>query len=80
MYKTKDKLIEAIYKAMPYADQIKDLDLTKSENHIYFTWRENRFKVSLDGYVGTIHGCMEHGCDLSILFAKLLKIEWVKTL
>lgn len=75
-----EKTIEIINKAIPYNTQITDYDFSRS-GYIYFTWRSNRIKVTIDGlHVGTIHGQMEHGCDLSILLYKLLKIEYTNQL
>ena len=70
-----DVLMELIIKAMPYSDQIKEIDLT-GESIVYFTWRDDKFKISgITGsiFVCTIHGICGHGDNISIILEALLK-------
>lgn len=71
---TKDKVVELIYAAMPYSDQITDLDTTE-ENHVRFNWRGVRFEVTCDLHVHTIEGIMAVSGNLAILLQCLLRIK-----
>ena len=42
---SKDYLTELIFRAMPYAEQIKEWNTTE-EKAVYFTWRDQEFKVT----------------------------------
>jgi hypothetical protein len=73
----KQKLLELIYSSIPYSSQIKDLDLIKSDNAVYFTWRGDRFKVSTGMFVEQIHGDISAGSNLSILLESLIKRSYI---
>lgn len=68
MYKTKEQLLMALIRCLPYPEQIKDLDMTSSEDEVMFNWRGmNKACVSLDGRVGVINNSVEtigHDCML----------------
>jgi hypothetical protein len=73
MIPSKEKGIELMYRSIPYANQIKDIDLSK-DNSIYFTWRGTRFKIELQFCsVMTIDGCIAAGSNDAILMSQLLK-------
>ena len=74
-----DVLMELIIKAMPYSEQIKEIELTK-EGVVYFTWRDDKFKVSGETgsiFVCTIHGICGHGDNISIILEALLKKQYI---
>lgn len=55
MFKTKEELLEWVYKVLPYSNQICELD-SSQDNSIYFTWRYHRWKIFLTGEVYEIEG------------------------
>lgn len=73
---SKDKLIELLYKILPYSNQITNLDSTSESEAIRFEWRENKIRLSLSGSCEEINnGCLI-GTDLCILLKQLLKITY----
>lgn len=73
MFDTKEALVSAIYKCLPYSNQITNLDFTSVETAVYFTWRGNDFRVSLSGHSEEVQGSILTGSDLCLLFNELLK-------
>lgn len=78
---TKDELVSLIKAAIPYPDQITDWDVSREEDAVRFTWRGDRFRVTLRG-VG-VDQCdppgFLKGSNLATLLGRLLKLEWEKS-
>lgn len=68
---TNDELVMLVVFALPYPDQIKDLDTTKL-NAIYFSWRGDRFRVTADLHADTVEGSLLVGNSISIVLRALL--------
>ncbi len=47
LIETKGKAIELLNKALPYPEQMIDIDLEKDRS-VYFTWRSQRYKLELE--------------------------------
>lgn len=72
---TKGKGIELLNRALPYPEQMKNIDLDK-ENAIYFDWRSQRYKLDLQFCrVERSNGCILEGDDSSILMTQCLKAQ-----
>ncbi len=63
--------METVLKSLPYADQIRDIDMSK-DDEIRFTWRGARYKVADDLFVEEVGNGVLIGSDLSILMRALL--------
>lgn len=73
---TKGEAIQLLYNALPYSNQIKDLDVDPPRA-IYFTWRSARYKYEYDWLrVNKVEGCILSGDDCSILLSELLAREY----
>ena len=80
MYKTKEELMTAVIKCLPYSEQITDLDFTSQKEAIYLTWRrDNRFKISLSGFVEQVSddGNLLTVSDVCILLRELIKRQHI---
>lgn len=69
----KGKGIELLYRALPYPEQMINIDLDK-ENAIYFDWRSARYKLDLQFCI--IYKSTKfilEGNDASILMTQCLK-------
>ena len=52
MFNTKEELLMAVLKSLPYSDQITELDFSSEEKAIRLVWRKsNKFRISLSGGV-----------------------------
>jgi hypothetical protein len=72
---TKGKGIELLNRALPYPEQMKNIDLDK-ENAIYFDWRSQRYKLDLQFCrVQRSNGYILEGDDSSILMTQCLKSQ-----
>jgi hypothetical protein len=72
---TKGKGIELLNRALPYPEQMKNIDLDK-ENSIYFDWRSQRYKFDLQFCrVEKSNGCILESDDTSILMTQCLKAQ-----
>jgi hypothetical protein len=72
---TKGKGIELLNRALPYPEQMKNIDLDK-EDAIYFTWRSSRYKLDLCYCrIDMVNGCLLEGNDASILMTQVLKAQ-----
>lgn len=72
---TKGKGIELLNRALPYPEQMKNIDLDK-ENAIYFDWRSQRYKLDLQFCrIDIINGQFLEGDDCSILMTQCLKSQ-----
>lgn len=70
---TKDLLTELIVKALPYPEQIKNLNTTYSADSIRFEWRGNTFKVDTSFYCSELEGELLMGTDKTMLLERLIK-------
>lgn len=74
MFKTKEELLTAVLKSLPYSDQITDLDFSTEETAIRLIWRKsNKFRIDINGGVEEVGNGVLIGSDISILFRELLK-------
>lgn len=74
MFQTKEKAIEAIVKALPYPEQIKDWDLASEKDSLYFSWRSNRLKFNLTHTrIDEVNGNLLVGSNLAMLMTELIK-------
>ena len=71
----KDNVVELVYATIPYAEQITDLNTEEDDDAIRFTWRGDRFKVSVDLCVHEIEGSMISSNNASTLLKALLKLK-----
>ena len=63
-----------IIKALPYADQMKDLDFISEPDVIRFTWRGERFRIDSNLNVETCNtGGFLEGSNIAIILEALLK-------
>ena len=69
---TNDKIVETVYGALPYPEQIKNLN-TSYDSSIRFDWRCNTYKVSESLFVEQIVGCMAERSDKAILMQKVIQ-------
>lgn len=75
---TKDQVIQAIVKGMPYPDQIKDWDTTQHEQ-VRFSWRNSgRFRVSCNGMVEEVGDGVLISSDITIFIEASIKRHLVK--
>ncbi len=75
LIETKGKGIELLNKALPYPQQMTNIDLDTKDS-IYFNWRDSRYK--LDFYscrVDMVNGCLLEGTDAAILMTQCLKAQ-----
>lgn len=72
----KESLVEIIYRALPYSNQIESLDLSE-DGAIRFRWRGNKFRISQHSLlVEEIGDGVLMGSDISILLEKLIILAW----
>jgi hypothetical protein len=70
----KGQLIEAILLAVPYPQQTTEWDIASEEGAIRFSWRGDRFRVSLNGLlVETVRGGILAGDNPAILMESLVR-------
>lgn len=69
---THSKIIELLIKALPYPDQIKDIDISSESGAVRFTWRGNRFRVDGELYTNEANEGFLIGSDLAILLRQCL--------
>jgi hypothetical protein len=77
---TKDQLVQVVIKVLPYAEQMRDLDLFREMEAIRFTWRGDRFRVSLSGFTETVDNGMLVGGNRAILMQALVQRGLVQLL
>ena len=76
MKTTKEKMVEAVYKKLPYSTQISNLNLSL-DGQIRFDWRGNSFRVGTDPVmVEEIKGPILRSSDLALLLETLIKQEF----
>lgn len=72
---TKGKAMELLYRAIPYPEQIRNIDLDK-EKTIYFDWRSVRYKLYLEYCrVERVNGHFLEGDGCSILMTQCLRTQ-----
>ena len=72
---TKGKAIELLNIALPYPEQMKDIDLDK-DGAIYFTWRNSMYKLDmLYCRCDEVDGAFLKGTDAAILMTQCLKAQ-----
>ncbi len=72
MFETKEEIIEVLYNAIPYSNQIKKLDISSEEDAIRFEWRGTRYRVSVRGGVEEIGNGVLTSSDSALLVETLL--------
>ena len=76
---TKDGLLEVVTVAVPYSSQLRAWNTQSEEDAVRFTWRGNRYRVSLPSLmVDECDGRMLSGSDIAILMEALLKMAYVR--
>jgi hypothetical protein len=72
---TKDQAITAIVRGLPHPYHISDLDTTSEENAVRFTWRRDRFRLSLAGRpsVEEVDDGFLSGSNIAILMEALIQ-------
>lgn len=70
---TQAQIIELLISALPYPDQIKDIDFPSHSGIVRFSWRGFRFSVTGELYVNEVdnEGCLI-GSGLAILLRQCL--------
>lgn len=66
------QIIELLINAIPYANQVKDIDLSSEAKSVRFTWRGNSFRVDDNLGVHEVQDGFLSGSDLAILFRQCL--------
>ena len=66
------QIIELLINAIPYANQIKDIDLSSEAKSVQFTWRGNSFRVTETLQVYEVSDGFLSRQDLAILFRQCL--------
>ena len=73
MFKSKESLLEAIIRCIPYPHQMSDIGISTEDDSIRFKWRSSHFRVSILGSVEEIGDGVLIGSDITIMFEKVLK-------
>jgi len=73
VFKQNRKILDIVQHAIPYPNQIKNVDLTISKRAIRFEWRGTIYRVSVDLGVEEVQGCTLHGTDTAMLMGELLQ-------
>jgi len=69
--KTTDEIFEIVVKSIPYPQHMSDIET--HEDHIRFTWRGDRFRVSKSLHVEEVtKGCLS-GSNLAIFLRSILE-------
>lgn len=69
---TKEEILVKLIKNIPYPNQISDLDLSSESDAIRFTWRSDRFRISLTGSVEQVEKPFLAGSNMAILMETLI--------
>lgn len=67
------QIIELLINAIPYANQIKDIDLSSEKDAVRFTWRSYRYRVSNTFCTEQVHNECLIGSDTAILIRRCLE-------
>ncbi|MEN6623635.1 MAG: hypothetical protein ABFD50_19075 [Smithella sp.] len=77
---SKGMAIELLNRALPYPEQMKDIDLNQKDA-VYFTWRGERFKLEFYACaVWKSSGCIIEGTPATLLMERLIKRELISML
>lgn len=77
---TKGALVQAAVYAVPYPDQIKDIDLDSEADSIRFNWRGTSFRISTTGHTEEIDNGMLRGSNIAILLGQLVRFGLARQL
>ena len=69
-----EKIINKIIKALPYAGQIKGIDLSEA-NAVRFQWRSDTYRVNSNLFVEECRDSCLVGSSKAILMEALIKLE-----
>lgn len=72
MNTNREKLMELVLKALPYSEQLTDLNFESEVDTIRFTWREVRYRVTNTLYVEEVQDGILASTDRTILMQTLL--------
>jgi hypothetical protein len=77
---TKGRLIELLYKGLPYSSNITQIDVDSEKDAIRFTWFRERFRASTSLFVeGCVNG-MLCGNNSSTLIGQILNAAYTHKL
>lgn len=74
---SKGRLIELVYRALPYSEQITDLDIDSEPEAITFTWRSDTYRVDLNMSVSEKDDHFVRGTNQAILLERVLQQAWL---
>lgn len=81
MFKSKEELLMAVNKCLPYHENISELDFSTYELSIMLTWRNrHKFVIGINGTVYELENGVPTGTDISIMFRELLKRQYVSSI
>lgn len=66
------KLIERIYRSVPYPHQVSGLDFTSESGAVRFTWRGATYRVSHTNHVEEVGDGVLIGSDKAILMERII--------
>lgn len=72
MFETKEKIIETVVSKLPYANQIKNWDLSRKDE-VRFDWKGDSFSINLMGTVTEVQGNLLGGSNICIVMKELFK-------
>jgi len=67
------QIIELLINALPYPNQIKDIDLISEKDSVRFTWRSARYRVNTNVFVEEVKGGCLASSDAAILICRCLE-------
>lgn len=70
--RTQSQIIELLISALPYPNQIKNIELSHRSTEVRFEWRGHKFSVTESLHVNEIEDSCLVGNDLSILLRQCL--------
>ena len=77
--KSKGAAIELLYSAIPYSNQIKNIDMDSKPDEIYFNWRGAVYKFAYKyGRISLIKDGCEIGDDCSIALTQCVKLAYTQ--
>lgn len=72
---TQEKAVEAIVRAIPHPEQIKNWQFIKNSKSVDFEWRGHRFRFGYDYMtVCEVNGGLLSTSNISILLRELIKV------
>lgn len=70
---SKSELIELVHSALPYSDQIQELDISSEEDAIRFSWRGDTYRVDFNLYCYKVEFSCLVGDKTSMLIRTVLQ-------